>query len=462
MFLLIIISVYFAPAILNQLFFIIILVFIWNSKKNYFWFALIFAICSKPGLLFFGRPPFDIHIIPYYTFTKGISFSFFELFFILVLFKAILSGNLKKPLLKKPLFYLLIYLIYLFLLSFIYGTNLRLLITSLQGIVPFTLFISFPNLVNKKSDLNKFTYLIFIMIFIIFLSQLLMLSTGKNLHTLLAPEGSATRMQLEEDIENAGLLRAMPGGAMLILFSFIFSLFNIEMKDYPGNRLYLYIILFLSLLAAFLSATRGWIITLGIMLLLYSVLVNKKKIQLILYTLLIGLFITASFVILPKLKSSAEYSLDGLSTIQLLLHGDVTAGKTLSRLDTRLPRVLKGVAQNPLFGWGFSETFAEYEDAHVGIFNVILQVGIIGLLLFIFLWSYYFKMVFKGISKSSKINSLSNSLKVLVVTFAGLLILQFTTFSFFGFNLKTDTIYFIIIYFSFSEFFVKYAVQRNN
>ena len=461
LFLLIVVSVYFAPPILNQMFFLVLLLLFWISKRDYFWFALIFVVCSKPGLLFFGRPPFDIHIVPIYSFTKGFSLTFFEIFFALALLKAFTKGRVKKPLLKKPLFYLLVYLIYLFFLSFFYGTDFQIMKSSVQGFVPLTLILSFPNLVNKKSDFNKFAHLVFIMIFIIFLSQLLMLSTGKNLHTLFAAESSATRLQLEEDIENAGLLRAMPGGAMLILFSFIFSLFYIENKDYKGNKSYFYIILFFSVLETFLSATRGWIITFGIILLFYSIFVNKKKIYLALYSMLIGLLIMGSFVVLPKLKSSAEYSWERVSTVQYLMRGDVTAGRTLSRIDKRLPRVLEGVAQNPVFGWGFSKTFEEYTDAHVGIFNVILQVGIIGLLLFLFLWIYFVKMVLLGIKNSNKKSSFKNSLKVLIIAFIGLLILQFTTYSFFGFSLESDTIYFVVVFISFSEFFVKEAWREE-
>lgn len=451
---------YYTPPYINRVYFLLLLALFWNSNKDYFWFVFVFILVSEPGLLFHGGTLTDIHRIPLYTITSGISFDFFDLFFILSFIKALLKGKWTHLILKRPLTYLLFYFIFLFFISFFYGMNTESIKIYLRHFTVFTLFISFPYLVYKKEDFLKFIHLVFPIIFLIIFSQLLYLYTGNNLHSFISVKDTADIIQLWEIAGYPTFIRPMPGGVMLIFFSFIFSLFLLEKKDYQGKKLYLYIILVLSVLAIFISATRSWILMFSIFFLLYSIFIVKKKIILLFNASLIMLILFLSYLFIPRFAYSVDNSWRRLSTIENLIEGDVTAGGTLIRIDKRLPKVLEGFEQNPIFGWGFSKIYEKYCDHHVGIFNMMLQSGLIGLILFVILWINYLRMIFFTTKRLSMNNTLKNPVLVLAIAFIGILILQ-VTFPFFAFDFKIRVAFFTIIFVSFSEFFVKAALKEQ-
>jgi len=173
------------------------------------------------------------------------------------------------------------------------------------------------------------------------------------------------------------------------------------------------------------------------------------------------LILLLSYLVIPRFAYSVDNSWRRLSTVENLMQGDVTADGTLMRIDKRLPKVLEGFVQNPVFGWGFSETYEKYCDYHVGTFNLMLQVGIIGLILFVTLWINYLKMIYFTRKRLSKNNVFKNPLLVLIISFIGILILQLTQFVFFAYDLGMSAAFFTIIFISFSEFFVKEALKEE-
>jgi hypothetical protein len=339
--------------------------------------------------------------------------------------------------------------------------NFELISSSLRKFVVFTLFLSFPFLVYKKDNLYKFIHIIFPISFFIIFSQFFQLFTGIELYYYIIGEGELSIIQLNEAQGAFNFIRAMSRGVNLILFSFIFSLFLIEKKNYPGKKLYLYLVLIVSASSILMSATRGWIIMFIVIFLMYVIFVAEKNTILLMRLTLIFLLLFSSYYVIPRYKYSIEYSMNRLRTIGYLVQGDVTAGGTLQRIDKRLPRVLEGWKQNPLFGWGFSETYQKYRDFHVGTFNLLHQVGIIGFILFVILWIYYLRMIFFTRKKISNLNVFNKPLQVLLIAFLGLLVLQFTTFVFFAYDFSSPVAPFTIIFLCFSEFFVKEALKEE-
>ena len=173
------------------------------------------------------------------------------------------------------------------------------------------------------------------------------------------------------------------------------------------------------------------------------------------------LILFLSYLFIPRFAYSVDNAWRRVSTIEYLIEGDVTAGGTLQRIDKRLPKVLEGFKQNPIFGWGFSETCVKYYDQHVGNFNLLMQVGIVGGILFFYFWIKYFFMIFAVKKYSSSNNPLKSSILVLSLGFLGMLILHLTTFQFFGYYVNAPRIIFTIILISFSDFFVKAALKEE-
>lgn len=452
--------VYYTPSIFNKLYFILLLVFFGNSKKDYFWFVFVFILVSEPGGLFGGGSAAYTHRIPLYNIMPGVSFDFFDLFFISAFIKALIKGTRVKLILKKPLTLLLFYLIFLFLMSLFIGMNFNLITAWLRKFTVFTLFFSFPHLVYKKEDFYKVMHLVFPIVFIIIFAQFFHLFTGNRLRGFMSGQSTASIIELQGTNGYTDFIRPTSIGVMLIFFCFIFTLFLMEKKDYAGKRSYLYLIFVLCFLAEFLTASRSWIVMFVVVLFLYSIFIAEKQ-DLFVRLIVIFVLLFTSYLLIPRLKYSVDNSLRRLSTLEALVQGDVTADGTLIRIDRRLPKVLEGFEKKPVFGWGFSETYQKYTDYHVGTFNVALQVGIVGLMVFLFLGIRYLKMITFTRKRLTKNNVLKKPLLVLLISFLGMLILQSTTFVFFSYDLFKDVAYFIILFISFSEFLVKEALRNE-
>ena len=144
---------------------------------------------------------------------------------------------------------------------------------------------------------------------------------------------------------------------------------------------------------AVISATRGWIIGLGtiiIIQLLFLLNMGKREVP------WLAVFLTLLFIIglsNPKIREQVTFSKERLLTLESLAEGDRSAEKTLQRLDIRSPIVMKMWRQRPLFGWGFSDVSWEYGDGHVGNQNILMVSGVAGFILLAgFLLYFMFKM----------------------------------------------------------------------
>jgi len=96
-------------------------------------------------------------------------------------------------------------------------------------------------------------------------------------------------------------------------------------------------------------------------------------------------------------------------------------------LTVRLPRVVKGIKQNPILGSGFSNTFDYYRDGHMGWANQILQMGMVGLLLFIIFWISFWKYNVNLSKRLSMQNPFKNSIATLNTGLLCLLVINSTS-----------------------------------
>jgi hypothetical protein len=202
----------------------------------------------------------------------------------------------------------------------------------------------------------------------------------------------------------------------------------------------------MSFVSVIVSATRSWIGMFFSIFILFCFFIEGLNSKIIFSSLVILIFVLIAIKVLPLFHSTINVGLSRFETVKYLAKGDITAGGTLQRFDVRLPIVLKGFYQNPIIGWGFSDTYFKYSDGHVGNFNLLLQVGIAGFFLWLYFWFFFFKTTNSFIKRSSFENK--NALKVLNLGVIGMLILHFTTYQFFAYDGLTWGIYFICLYFS--------------
>jgi len=158
---------------------------------------------------------------------------------------------------------------------------------------------------------------------------------------------------------------------------------------------------------------------LGISLMLFFVFIQKVSIRKVAGFGIIA-FIALQIIILhPRIRLQMGNSIMRTLTLRSVFEGDLTAGGTSSRADIQAPKVMKVWAQKPVFGWGFSDTYFQNYNIHVGNQTILLHSGIVGAILLIFSFIYFFRKLYLLALKPGPYNYFKMSLLIFPVTFAG-------------------------------------------
>jgi hypothetical protein len=254
--------------------------------------------------------------------------------------------------------------------------------------------------------------------------------------------------------KETGFIRAISSGFVVFLV-LIGAMFYSLQKKQVFNRNYLYIIIAISVISIFFSATRGWEIAIGAMLILFFIIQakNVKRFAISFFVSAISIFVMYTYI--PVINKQINQSIIKLTTIEKITEGDITAGGTLRRIDYRGPKVIKKFNESPVFGFGFSDQYWEYEDGHVGNQNLLLNGGIIGFSLFFLFWISFIVKVFQVYSGLSTLNNYKTSLLIFILGIIGILIIHSTSMQMFTYTIGfTGRGFLITFFFSMAAFFV--------
>ena len=376
------------PQIIIKLSFLFLLLIIFYSKNDVFWLSWFFVISDAPGRLFTLTSGSTIYRLPMYTLMSGVSTGFTELFLIMYIIK-FLSKKTKLSLFNKYAKLIIIYGIFTIAYSFILGISQSNLISSIRTILPWFWFLIIPEFISDPKRVEHLFQLLAPFAFIIFILSLQSQITGEYLHNILSGE-SAYGFLGEAELE---LVRVNQADYLLFVLVF-FALFYLSLERKIFNNTYLNLIIIIGFITILLSATRGWIIAL--LILLSSVFFmkgyNLMK-QFIRMLVMIGILIYIVQIFYPSFLFQISKSFERLDTLEALTEGDLTAGGTLARLTERGPRVMKEFKKSPIIGWGFSNHYFAYSDMHVGNQTMLLQGGIVGYTF----WMVIFLLIFYNI-----------------------------------------------------------------
>lgn len=404
---------YFMPAFVATLWYVVLLIMYSKSNDEPFWLAFFLTI-SDGFIGFLGSYSMLLSIIP------GLPAIDIAQFYIIIAVIKIYKRKSNKPFFSKWMSILFIYAVLLVVIGMINGltgaTNIYFRIVKL--IVPLVLFYTVPRLMKSLKDYEIFFHLIFVVFILGFAAQVFTVYTG------FSPAGNLNVFE-EEQMEAGKDLRSFYNTS-ITLVSLFGSIFFLSIKNYKGfPRYYLYVIAGMTFFMAFLSATRGWIISIGFILALFFVIVQKGK-NIIsiagLFAVLIIVGMTNS-----KIREQISFSVDRFMTLEALSGGDQTANGSLLRLTERGPKVLSFWEQRPVFGWGWSNVFFENGDTHVGNQNILMHSGVVGFSLIIgFIIFIMMKMfsIYKGLNTQ---NNYKNTALAFIVFFVGWFFLHSTS-----------------------------------
>jgi len=366
-------SVYFLPAILSRIIFLVILAAAYRTRLDYVYLVWFFIINDAPGRLF-SAGEFSDARIPLYPIAAGISISFQELFLFLYILKLLQLKKFPTFLFKKEFAWFLVYGVAVAGYSMLLGMSFDNMVRAFRTLLPWSLVFIVPFYIHNRQILIRSSLMLFSVVFFAFAAQIFSYLTGTypdhflrgiDWRSLAVSEQSASRAY---------------SAVYIILFSIIHGLYFFYNGKGEIKQNYLAAVIFFGFFSIFLTATRGWFIALSLLLFGVAVLFFNAR-QIRRWARLIGVSAVVFFIIFiqfPRLQQQVIGAVERISSLEALAQGDVTAQGTLKRIDVRIPRVMGKFWKSPFVGWGFSNEFYRYADGHVGHHNILLHVGILG------------------------------------------------------------------------------------
>lgn len=184
-------------------------------------------------------------------------------------------------------------------------------------------------------------------------------------------------------------------------------------------------------------ATRGWILAFFLMLLFWIITSERRIYKYLSYFLIVGLIFFLLSNILPRVEKQFVQALDRLETMSAIAKGDYTAKGTLARITQRSPRVMNKFEESPIFGFGFTNDFFEYNDGHVGNQNILLNGGVVGFSFFLFfIFSILLKLL-RNYNYLSNRNIYKKSMLIFIGMFLSIILIHSTSMQWFTYILGT-------------------------
>lgn len=436
------------PRLVTMFWYLILLIWYYLSKDEPFWLA-IFLLTTDGFMGFLGLYTVTLQLIP------GLpSIELVQFYIILMTIKALGIKKRSFVFYKKYLALLLFYLAFLIVWGQMMGFNQELkgYFRVLKLTLPLLLFYSVPCLFSEIGTYNRLFSFIFLVLIAAFFTQLFTLITG------FSPSG--TLELTEEQISEAGAYRGFYNISVTLLGLFG-SLFYLSInKNTIFNPLYLLFVVFSAFGMVLLSATRGWILGFGFIILLAILITQNIRIKFRISVAIIALVILMSGLSSSKIKEQIQFSFERLATLEELTQGDVTAEGTLLRLDVRGPRVMKKFMENPIFGWGFSDITREYSDGHVANQTILMTSGIIGFSLFIGFLVYFSLKLFIAFKRSSGYSQYKYGFLFFIIFLTGWFFIHSTSGQQFNFMGIPDQIIPQAVFFSFGALIYNETYKR--
>lgn len=345
-----------------------------------------------------------------------------QIYVILSVVKAAVRKNNIQVFYNKYLQILFIYLIFMIIWGYMMGFSggLNVYFRVLKGFIPMLLFFSVPRLFTNQDDWFRLFRIIFFIVLVAFVAQIFTLLSG------LTPVEAAGIDPGEDQEESKDFRFFFSSSSSLIAYFAALYLLNRRTTSFR-TPLLPYLVIFSVLAMTVLSATRGWMISFILVLLLTFLFTGMIRSKRILEFLLISVPLLYLAFSNPVITRQVNFARERLGKIEAITEGDLTAEGSLQRLDYRSQRVMGAWRENPVFGWGLSDKGYEFGDGHVGNQSLLAVSGITGFLLLNgFLVFFGYKLIVVYYRSAHRIPD-RNSILVFIVFLAGWFIIHSTS-----------------------------------
>jgi hypothetical protein len=410
-----IVATYFTNTIIASFWSLFLLVLYYRSDDEPMWLA--FFLVTVDGFLgFMGLYSVTLTLFP------GLPAIEISQFYVMLSVIKAFSRKAKHPIFYRKYMQVLgIYLVFLIFWGLAMGlsSELNIYMRVLKTSIPFLLIYSLPRLMPDLHSYKRFFGIVFIIVLSAFALQLFSLITG------IYP--AEAFILTSDTIEEEEAFRTFYN-AISTLIGMFGALLFLSVKGKTGfNNWFLLIVVFASFLMAILSATRGWILAFGFVIVMFTVLVQTRDKKNIIRLAVVSAILIFAGSRSTRIREQIVYSRDRLVTIESIRAGDPTAEGTLHRLDVRGPHVMKVWKESPVFGWGFSDTGFKSSDGHVGNQALLMFSGLVGFILLNGFMLYFMYKMYSAFRKSPRAAPYRKGYLVFIIFLVGWFIIHSTS-----------------------------------
>ena len=209
-----------------------------------------------------------------------------------------------------------------------------------------------------------------------------------------------------------------------------------------------------------MSGTRGWIAAYIVMLFLFFLIFRKQFVLTLRRSLIPAIVLLLFITVAPSIIGNFKASIERFSTVESVIEGDLSAGNTAKRYTEYTPFLLEKWIEKPVFGWAFSDQFFSYNNPHAGYPNLLMNAGIVGILLFLFL---FVRFVYRILFIQRKFPLNSRSLSVFLIGLTGFMIINASSMQFFGFlgSFHSGQTFTLVFFLVFTDRVLKSHILKN-
>ncbi len=370
--------------------------------------ALILILYTYPGG-FFVRTPLAFFGIP------GIGEIHFYILFVFF-------GFLKFRKSKVPFFLhrnVVYILLYLLVLVFIFG--LTGLPTFLRVVIAWSIIYLVPKILHDYEKRIKFYEIILFSTFIVFAMNLYEIIIGLPLGAFADSEIAFGGMRIDDEDFSRPVY-----GMWISLFSLYAALKFLASDEQHFSSKYLYSIIIVSILSVFISATRGWIVALVILLGFYLFFQKQAVIKRSFGVIIVMIVLLTIGYQLPVLNKQINASIERLLFSKDVIAGDMSDEATGGRFSSG-QKVMRGFYESPIIGLGLGEESKEYFNVHTGNQTMLMRYGIIGFSLFVLLWVIYLSKLYSRARDHDFTNGYRNQMRMNMALFLAVFFIHSTS-----------------------------------
>lgn len=394
--------------VISSAWYILLLVLYYFSDDEPLWLVL-FLVTVDGFMGFLGFYSTTLEAVPGMPGVEVV-----QLYFLVSLAKVILKKKEANIFYTKWMKILLWYTLFLIAYGIAYGLygEFKIYMRIIKMILPLILFYTVPRLINTAEGYGRVFSFLFLVFMFAFLAQLISLATGFN-------PGIYAKQASDIQLEVGRNFRVLYNEGITLL-SFSGALYYLSLKTKkPFSDLFLYLVIGMTFSMAFLSATRGWILSFGFMALLHFILFQKMNSKILVALSIFSFAIVSALIVSDSFRTQVLFTFERMLTLESLASGDLTADGTLIRLDERGPQVMSVWEENPVFGVGFSDVFLEAQDFHVGNQNILMHAGVVGYLLLISFLGYFVFTLLRRYRNTSQSDPYRLTFPTIVILLSG-------------------------------------------